>query len=223
VDYQSRPGVCPQKKARDRLIHLTTRHPQWALGFEDETWWSRLAQPALHAWMPTRQPLRFLEQTVPATDPDPKALACYGLLVQERTTQGVRQERVWLRFVTGRPVSALTIKFLSWVCTKLRARDKTALLLVWDNASWHRSQAVRRWLRTHNQRVKRDHHGIRIVSCHLPIKSPWLNPVEPHWIHGKRAVVEPARLLTGGELMERVNAHFDCAPHKPLVIPQKVS
>jgi hypothetical protein len=37
----------PAKKARDRLIRLATSHPQWALGFEDETWWSRLAQPAL--------------------------------------------------------------------------------------------------------------------------------------------------------------------------------
>ena len=223
MDYQSRPGVCPQKKARDRLIRLAAGHPQWALGFEDETWWSRMAQPALHAWTPARCPLRFIEQTVPAPDPEPKALACYGLLVQERTIQGVSQEYVWLRFVTGRPVSALTIKFLTWVCAKLKARDKTALLLIWDNASWHRSHAVRHWLRTHNQRVKRDHHGIRIVPCPLPLKSPWLNPLEPHWVHGKRAVVEPARLLPGRELMARVTAHFGCPPHKPLVIPQKGS
>jgi len=223
MDYQSRCGVCPQKKARDRLIRLASCHPQWVLGFEDETWWSRVAQPALHAWTPAQHPLRFLEQTVPAAGPDPKALACYGLLVQERTIQGVRQEQVWLRFVSGRPVSALTIKFLTWVCTKLSARDKTALLLVWDNASWHRSHAVRHWLRKHNQRVKRDCHGIRIVPCPLPCKSPWLNPLEPPWVHGKRAVVEPARLLTGWELVERVNAYFGSPPHKPLVIPQKVS
>jgi len=109
---------------------------------------------------------------------------------------------VWLRFVTGRPLSALTIKFLTWLCTKLRARDKTALLLVWDNASWHRSYAVRRWLRTHNQRVKRDRHCIRIAPCLLPLKSPWFNPLEAHWVQGKRAVVEPARLLMGRDLME---------------------
>src|SRR4051794_3902115 len=116
----------PAKKARDRLIRLAMSHPQWALGFEDETWWSRVAQPALHAWTPAQQPLHVLEPPVPATDPDPKALACYGLLVQERTTQGVSQKHVWLRFVIGRPLSALTIKFLTWLCTKLRARGKTA-------------------------------------------------------------------------------------------------
>jgi len=36
-------------------------------------------------------------------------------------------------------------------------------------------------------------------------------------------VVEPCRLLTAAELMERVNTHFGCPHHEPLVIPQKVS
>ena len=223
MDYQSRSSLCPQKKARDRLIRLAASHPQWALGFEDETWWSRVAQPALHAWTPAQQPLRFLEQTVPSADPDPKAVACYGLLVQARTAQGGSQDHVWLRFVSGRPVSVLTVEFLTWVCTKLRAEGKTALLLVWDNASWHRSHAVRHWIRQHNRCVKRDRQGIRLLPCLLPIKSPWLNPLEAHWVHGKRAVVDPSRLLTAGELMERVNAYFACPPHEPLVIPQKVS
>jgi DDE superfamily endonuclease len=223
VAYQPRSRVCPQKKARDRLIRVATSHPQWALGFEDETWWSRLAQPALHAWTPAQQPLRFVEQTVPSPDPDPKALACYGVLVQERTTQGGSQDQVWLRFVTGRPMSAVTVEFLPWACAQLTTAGKTALLLVWDNASWHRSQAVRQWIREHNQQVKRERHGLRLVPCPLPIKSPWRNPLEAHWVHGKRAVVEPSRLLTARELMERVNTYFGCPHHEPLVIPQKVS
>jgi hypothetical protein len=202
---------------------LAASHPQWALGFEDETWWSRVAQPALHTWPPAQQPLRLIDQTVPSADPDPKALACDGLLVQERTTQGVSQEHVWLRFVTGHPVRALTVEFLTWVCAQLIAGGKTALLLVWDNASWHCSRAVRHWIREHNQHVKHACHGIRIVSCFLPVKSPWLNPLEAHWVHGKRAVVEPSRLLTAGELVERVNTHFGCPHQESLVIPQKVS
>jgi DDE superfamily endonuclease len=182
-----------------------------------------VAQPALHAWTPAQQPLRLIEQLVPSADPDPKALACYGLLVQERTAQGVSQEHVWLRFVAARPVSAVTVDFLTWACTKLTAGGKTALLLVRDNASWHRSQAVRQWLREHNQRIKREGQGIRLVTCPLPVKSPWLHPLEAHWVHGKRAVVEPARLLTAAELVERVNAHFGCPHEDFLIIPQKVS
>ena len=32
-------------------------HPTWALGFEDEVWWSREAQPPLHTWSEAGQPL----------------------------------------------------------------------------------------------------------------------------------------------------------------------
>src|SRR5262249_48690379 len=76
--YQSRADLGPQKKARDRLIRIAASHPEWAVGFEAEPWGSRLAQPALPAWPPAHQPLHLVEQTAPATDPDPKALACYG-------------------------------------------------------------------------------------------------------------------------------------------------
>jgi hypothetical protein len=76
VDPQPRPGVRPKQRRRDRLIGWAATHPTWALGFQDETWWSRLARPALHAWAEPDQPLRLVEQTVATNDPDPKALAC---------------------------------------------------------------------------------------------------------------------------------------------------
>ena len=47
---------------------------------------------------------------------------------------------------------------------------------------------------------------MRIVTRLLPKKSPWLNAIEPKWIHGKRKVVEPAGVLGAYELAER-----DCA------------
>src|SRR5262245_40393053 len=71
-----------EKKRRDRLRALATTHPTWGLGFGDEVWWSRLAQPALHTWTPDAQSLRLVEQARPKADPEPKALACYGLLVR---------------------------------------------------------------------------------------------------------------------------------------------
>jgi transposase len=119
-----------------------------------------------------------------------------------------------LRFVDGRPLSAVTTRFLAWCCDRLQAEGKTALLLVWDNAAWHVSRAVRAWIHAHNRDVKRDRRGVRIVSCPLPSKSPWLNPIEPKWLHGKRRVAEPARLLPARELADRVCAAFDCA-HEP--------
>jgi transposase len=161
-------------------------------------------QPSCHAWAGD-QPLRLVEQAVAKDDPDPKALAAYGLLLQGA---GSLEPEVWLRVSAGRPVSALTTAFLAWCCAGLAARGKTVLLLVWDNASWHLSQEVRRWLRTHNQTVKAQGQGVRILSCPLPVKSPWLNPIEPHWVHGKRRVAEPARLLSADELERRVCAAF---------------
>jgi transposase len=130
---------------------------------------------------------------------------------------------MWLRFVTGRPVSAVTIDFLAWGSAQLAAQGFTALLLIWDNASWHRSQAVRHWIRQHNQQVKRGATGVRLVVCHLPSKSPWLTPIEPKWVHGKRAVSEPDRLLRADELEARVYAYYGCTSETHLVMPKKVA
>ena len=223
MDHQPGPGVRPKKSARDRLIRLAASHPTWALGFEDEVWWSRLAQPALHSWAEPDQSLRLVEQTVAKDDPDPKALACYGLLIRWATPAGGWHEEAWLRFVDGRPVSAITTQYLAWCCTKLQAAGKDALLLVWDNASWHVSRAVRAWIRAHNWRVKWSGRGVRIVACSLPSKSPWLNPIEPKWVHGKRRVVEPARLLPADELIDRVCTAFGCEQVPQLAIPAKVA
>lgn len=191
------------------------------VGFEDETWWSRLARPSLHTWT-DGAPLRLLAPTAPRGDPDPKALACYGLLLRQDAAGDATTDDLWLRFVEGRPVSALTSQFLTWCCDRLAATGTTTLILVWDNASWHVSGALRTWLRTHNQRVHRAG-GVRIIPCFLPSKSPWLNPIAPRWVHGKRRIVEPARLLTARELEERVCAAFGCPVCAHLAIPQEVS
>jgi len=223
VDHQPRSGVRTKKKRRDGLIRLAKVHPDWALGFGDEVWWSRVARPRLSSWADDDQPLRLVEQTVTRRDPDPKALACYGLLVRQWDAAGQRDEQVWLRFVDGRPVSGITTQFLDWCCARLAAQGKTALLLVWDNASWHVSKEVRTWIERHNRAVKEAGHGVRIASCFLPIKSPWLNPIEPKWRHGKRWIVEPARLLTADEIAERVCACFGCVHEPHLSMIEEVS
>ena len=121
-----------------------------------------------------------------------------------------------LRFVDGRPVSQVTEDFLGWVREQLAAEGKEVLVLVWDNAAWHVSRRVRRWIAAHNRRVYRAKRGCRIRACGLPIKAPWLNPIEPKWMHGKRAIAEPDRKLTAAEVKERVFAHFGTNPTEPL-------
>ena len=110
-------------------------YPTLALGFQDEVWWSRLAQPSMYAWTEDK-PLRLVEKEAPKADTDRKALACYGLFLPQTDT-------MLLRFVNGRPVSQVTCDYLAWVADRLAHDGKKALVLIWDNASWHRSKIVR--------------------------------------------------------------------------------
>jgi hypothetical protein len=96
-------------------------------------------------------------------------------------------------------------------------------VLIWENASGHKSQAVRAWIRIHNRVVKATGHGVRIVACKLPSTSPWLNPIEPKWAHGKRAVSEADRMLSADELEARVYAYYGCQREVHLIMPKKVA
>ncbi|MDQ5851891.1 MAG: IS630 family transposase, partial [Chloroflexota bacterium] len=58
------------QKRRDRLIRLACAHPTWAVGFLDEVWWSRLAQPAQHRWVDEAEITRLEELERAKDDPD---------------------------------------------------------------------------------------------------------------------------------------------------------
>lgn len=178
------------------------------LGFLDEVWWTRLAQPSVNAWTADGEPLRLFEN---AKGGGKEALACYG--IYRRDTGGMM-----LRFVEGRPVSAATEEFLGWAAGRLAAEGKKVFVVVWDNASWHVSGRVREWVAAHNREVRREGGGCRIRLLALPVKAPWLNPIEPKWMHGKRNLVEPARKLTAEELKERVHRYYGCEQHPDINI-----
>jgi hypothetical protein len=198
---------------------LARGRPGWAVGFADEVWFSRLAQPALHTWAAADERLRLSAHAADPADPEAKALACYGLWLPER-------ERMLLRFVEGRPVSAVTRAFLAWVAGHLAAEGVRVPALVWDNAPWHVSREVRAWIKDPNRRIKAAGSGCRLLVCRLlvcrllvcrlPSRSPWLNPIEPKWVHGERAVAEPARKLSGDELKRRLCDHYRCPTMEPL-------
>lgn len=205
------------------MIARAKGNQDYALGYQDETWWSRVTQPRLHTWSEEGAELHLVEQTVTKGDADPKALACYGLLVSCPAAPETLPEQVWLRFVDGHPISDITIQYLAWCSEQLARVGKKTLIMIWDNASWHVSHKVRDWIRTHNREVKQKGQGVRIVPCYLPIKSPWLNAIEPYWVHGKRDIVEPARLLTAQELAQRACAHYGCSYEPHLTVTEKVA
>ena len=175
-----------EKKARDRLIGLAATHPDWVLGFADETWWSRLALPRLHAWT-ADEPLRLIEREVPRGTPTRRRQAATGC--SAATPEGCccgsspdDREQV-------------TEDFLDWACGVLAAEGKKALLLVWDNLL-ARQSAGAELDQVHNGRAKRGgcaDRGVPVAGEEVP----WLNPIEPKWAHGKR-VAEPERMTPDG-------------------------
>jgi hypothetical protein len=197
-------------------MSLAASHPEWAVGLLDETWFSRLARPAVYSWAEAGKPLRLVEQSVAKDDPDPKAISCYGLYVPEF-------EKTWIRFVDGRPVSGVTTQFLGWCCQKLKAAGKRVWVLIWDNASWHISKEVCAWIASHNRELKKCGRGVRILPCLLPTRSPWLNAIEPKWTHSKRKVVEADGVLGAYELADRVCSAFGCRHYEHLSIPENVA
>jgi hypothetical protein len=110
-------------------MSVAAADPEWAVGFCDECWWSRLALPTLSSWAEEGKPLRLLQKSVAKDDPSgaTKAISCYGLYLPEI-------DQTWIRFVDGRPVSSITTQFLSWCCEKLQAAGKKAVVLIWDRA-----------------------------------------------------------------------------------------
>ena len=189
---------------------MATTHPDLVLGFEDEVWWSREAQPQMHAWSDDK-PVPLVDKTVPAKDPESTAMACDGRYVPTANPM------LW-RFVRGRPVSAVTCAVLAWLAMYFTAQGKRALVRIWDKASWPLSQTVQEWINAHHRQAKHEG-GWRLRVCRLPTKSPWLNPIEPKWVHGKRAVVEPTRVLSMAELIQRVCASYQCELTDPIAQP----
>src|SRR5215210_6818096 len=106
---------------------------------------------------------------------------------------------------------------------KLKALGKKEWILIWHNASWHTGREVRAWIDSHNRALKNSGRGVRIISCLLPTKSPWLNAIEPKWVHGKRRVVEADGQLTADELAERVCAAFGCPHYEHLSLAENVA
>jgi DDE superfamily endonuclease len=112
-----------------------------------------------------------------------------------------------LRFVEGRPLGGLTRQFLAWLGECVAQERKHVLVVIWDNASWHTSKEVARWVKEQNQRAKRGK-GVQVVLCELPTASPWLKNIEPCWTHATKAIMEVDGKLTAAESTHRVCEHF---------------
>ena len=167
---------------------------------QDESWFSRFAQPSMHSWAERGNELHLVERQAKKGEPQ-KAIACFGAL------EFVTHER-YLFFAEGQPNTAITIKFLQRLLAVAAQKGKRVLVIIWDRASWHKSGDLFTWIRQHNREAK-DEDGVRLLTCLLPSKSPWLNPVEPLWLHTKRKVSSANEHLSVDELKARIRPLFD--------------
>lgn len=170
---------------------------------QDECWFSRYAQPNAFAWAEAEEPLRFVQRSPPPKEAH-QALACFGALRQDT-------QETYLYFAHGQPNSEQMWLFIIGLLALARQESKQVVVLLWDNASWHKSERIRQWTRACNLAAKKTGEP-RLLTCLLPLQSPWLNPIEPRWVHAKRAVCEPDGDLAANELKRRLQAYFGTEP-----------
>ncbi len=180
---------------------MGSKHSDWLVLDEDECWFSRFTPPLFSAWTP-QDPIRRVEQD--AREKAHPAVTCYG--VRRHDTH-----QVCLAFCDGQPRSEVTWEFIQGILAWARQEAKRVVVLIWDNAGWHLSNRLRDWIHSYNRQAKRTD-DVRLLTHLLPRKSPWLNPIEPCWLHAKRATCEPNAVLDADELKRRLCAYFAICP-----------
>jgi DDE superfamily endonuclease len=150
--------------------------------FIDESWfvlWPHQAE----TWAEIGCPLRIPKDKSWGRNDRPASCALYaGMDVLSREVEGEwhetwNQEETW--------------KHLQGVIKEYEQRGARYLIVFWDHGPWHVRRSVRRRVRAHNLEVKRQWRegrggGVRVLLFHLPIRSPWLMPLERVWKRAKK-------------------------------------
>ncbi|MGQ9632377.1 MAG: transposase [bacterium] len=105
----------------------------------------------------------------------------------------------------GQPNGRRTKIFLEWLLRIYQRRGFRWLIVIWDNASFHKS--LRKWAWEGPCRAHKEG-KIKILLLPLPKRSPWLNPPEPRWMHCKKRVYDAQEAPTISEVKERVYGYF---------------
>ena len=146
--------------------------------FIDESWfvlWPRQAE----SWAHKRLPERIPKEKSWDRKNRPPSCALYATMdVAGRQVEGEwhdtwNQEETW--------------EHLQGVIQRYQARGTRYLVVFWDHAPWHVAHSIGSRVAQHNRQVKQAG-GVRVLLFYLPIRSPWLMPLEPVFGQTKRAV-----------------------------------
>lgn len=146
--------------------------------FIDESWFVLWPHPTAQ-WARCRRPVRLPKNKSWRRTERPPSCALYaGMDVVQREVRGEwhptwNQEETW--------------RHLQGVITAYAAAGMRYLVVFWDHGPWHTAASVARHLADYN-RMSTEHGGMRVGLCYLPVKAPWLMPLEPVFGQTKRAV-----------------------------------
>ena len=154
------------------------RHEGWAAAFSDESWfvlWPRQSS----TWAQRKRPQRIRKAKSWKKGQAPPSTCWYADL--DATTRAVTGEwhDTWNQHETW--------EHLKGTIRRYAAQGVRFLVLFWDNAPWHLAQRLRAMLARYNRHAKR-HGRLRVLLVALPIKAPWLMPLEAVFGQTKRAV-----------------------------------
>ena len=167
---------------------------------QDECWFSRFAQPNLHSFAQSGDNLQLVEQS-PTANNEKKAIACFGAICQE-------SGEPYFYLADGQPNTERTIVMLKALLIIAQSKSKWVLVVLSDRATWHQSKRLKLWLRVHNLLAKKATNGVRLLTYLLPLKSPWLNPMETIWLHAKHKWLSLMVSLSVEILKARLCAYF---------------
>ena len=160
----------------------------------DESWWVLWPRPAA-GWAQRRRPQRVAKAKSWQRQDRPPSRCLYAQMdVNDRTVKGAwhptwNQDETWA--------------FLQEVIQEYATPGRRSLVIFWDNAPWHVAAALRQRVAAYNAQAKPEG-KLRVALYFLPIKSPWLMPLEPVFGQTKRAVGMRKR-ATFEELEEAVD------------------
>ncbi len=152
--------------------------------FIDESWfvlWPHQAE----AWAEVGRPLRTPKDKSWGRNDRPPSSALYAEMdALSREVKGEwhetwNQEETW--------------KHLQGVIRRYEESGIRYLVVFWDHGPWHVAKSVKRRVRAHNLEVKRQRRegqagGVHVLLFYLPIRSPWLMPLEGVFGQTKRAI-----------------------------------
>jgi len=184
-----------RKSQRDRLLVLARTAPDGAAVWLDESWFRRWPY-RYRAWAHKADPPRVAQRWDEKVD----TTALFAALDDET-------QRSFLQWADGQPNSERTIQFLEALMAHWTEKRKRFIVLFWDRASFHTSHRTRNWIREYNRRAKRE--GLtRLIVCKLPVRSPWLMPLESIFGWVKHQVLGNRLFDTVVELQKAAESHF---------------